>query len=425
MNKFLLLVSLFLFPFLLQAQKKKKIYFYELDINHGLFFQPNTIEPYTGLAYEEHEKGKKKAHIPIKDGKINGKVKGWEKNGKKIYEAEYNMGVMIGTEKQWYATGAKKLQISYVNGEPDGVCTEWFKNGAKKSEGYYTQGKEEGDHYWWYTTGEKDQLVSYKNGVVQGKVLNWYRNGQLKLEKEFKNGLEDGITAEYFEDGHQKSKAEFKNNNPHGETRIWSRKGLLLGIQTFEEGVLVKDINYRSGSIHIPDGYLQVFNEKESFFTLEVKGKDVSPRKSIDIVYILDGLFLQLFNYSSSLFVDSLNTNPSGKEVLEIYLEQEADLIRKKTEYDIVVQTDWFTTADGREAVHWSFKSPSSEDEEQKPRTVQEEHYVSLLCNKQILNLYGIVTNSDKPEEVIAMLKKLASTVKIKPERIDINTILE
>jgi antitoxin component YwqK of YwqJK toxin-antitoxin module len=423
MNKYLLLLSLFILPILAQAQKKK-IFFYELDLNDGLYFQPNTIAPYTGLAYEEHEKGKKKAHIPIKDGKINGKVKGWEKNGEKIYEAEYKMGVMFGTEKQWYATGAKKLQISYLNGKPDGVCTEWFKNESKKSEGYYTSGKEESDHYWWYSTGEKDQLVSYKNGVVQGKVLNWYRNGQLKLEKEFKNGLEDGVTSEYFESGQQKSKAVFKDNNPHGETRIWSRKGLLLGIQTFEEGVLVKDINYRSGSIHIPEGYLQVFNEKESFFTVEIKGEEVSPRKSVDIVYILDGMFLQLFNYSSALFSDSLNTSQSDKKILARYIEKESELIRKKTEYNIVVQTDWFTTNDGKQAIHWFFKSPSSEDEEQKPRTVQEEHYVSLLCNKQILNLYGIVTNSDKSENVTAMLKKVASTIEIKPERIDINTAL-
>jgi len=424
MDKYLLILSFLLFPFLAEAQKKK-IFFYELDVNHGLFFQPNTIAPYTGLAYEEHEKGKKKAHIPIKDGKINGKVKGWEKNGEKIYEAEYKMGTMVGTERQWYATGAKKLEISYVNGKADGVCTEWFKSGSKKSEGYYTQGKEEGDHYWWYSSGEKDQQVTYKNGVVQGKVLNWYRNGLIKLEKEFKDGLEDGITSEYFESGQQKSKAAFKNNQPHGETRFWSKKGLPLGIQTFEAGVLVKDINYRSGSIHIPNGYLQIFNEKESFFTIEIKGKEVSPRKSVDIIYIVDGKFLQLFNYSTKLFVDTLDQPQTTKEILERYQKAEESLIREKTGEEIVVEMDWFTTSNGQEAIHWFFKSPSSKNEEQKARTVQEEHYISLLCNKQILNLYGIVTNSDKTADVVAMLKDLASAVEIKTERIDINTILK
>jgi antitoxin component YwqK of YwqJK toxin-antitoxin module len=172
MNKYLLLLSLFILPILAQAQKKK-IFFYELDLNDGLYFQPNTIAPYTGLAYEEHEKGKKKAHIPIKDGKINGKVKGWEKNGEKIYEAEYKMGVMVGTEKQWYATGAKKLQISYLNGKPDGVCTEWFKNESKKSEGYYTSGKvfyrrkrSTGLLQKWGSSGESTKLVSQRPAEI-------------------------------------------------------------------------------------------------------------------------------------------------------------------------------------------------------------------------------------------------------------------
>lgn len=412
-----------LLPFLVFSQKKK-IQFYELDVKNGLFFQPNTIPPYSGLAYEEHEKGKKKAHIPIKDGKINGKVKGWEKNGKKIYEAEYNMGVQTGTEKQWYATGTQKLEISYVNGKAQGVCTEWFKNGSKKSEGFYSNGKEEGDHYWWHSTGEKDQLVPYKNGVVQGKVLNWYRTGQLKLEKEFKDGLEDGVTSEYFENGQQKSRAEFKNNKPHGETRFWSKKGLLIGIQTFEDGALVKDINYRSGSIHIPEGYLQVFNEKESFFTVKITGEEVSPLKSVDVVYAVDGMFLQLINYSSNLFVDK-EEKQADRDILTSFQTKEVELIKEKTSYNIQVQSEWFTTSKGQQAIHWFFKSPSSEDEEQKPRTVQEEHYISLLCNKQILNLYGIVTNSDKKDEVIAMLKKLSSEVEMKPERIDLNTIFQ
>jgi antitoxin component YwqK of YwqJK toxin-antitoxin module len=422
MKKYLLLISLLFVAFGAQAQKDK-IFFYELDVHDGLLFRPNTIEPFSGLAYEEYPDGKKKMHIPIQSGKIHGKVTEWEKNGEKISEAEYNMGVQIGTEKQWYATGDKKLEISYTNGKANGVCTEWYKNGAKKSEGFYIDGKEDGDHYWWYLTGEKDQLISYKNGVVQGKVLNWHRNGNLKLEKEFANGVEEGITAEYYESGQPHSRAQFKNNQPHGETRFWSKKGLLLGIQTFEEGILVKDINYRSGSIHIPGGYLQVFNEKESFFTVKIVSEKVSPRKSTDIIYVVDGLFLQLINYSSSLFTDESNAAQSEKDILENFQKKEAQLIREKTGFDIQVKSDWFTTAQEQQAIHWQFKSPSSENAEQTPRTVQEEHYVSLLCNKEILSLYGVVTNEDTTEKVAALLKRIADTVEQMPERIDLNTL--
>ena len=73
--------------------------------------------------------------------------------------------------------------------------------------------------------------------------------------------------------------------------------------------------------------------------------------------------------------------------------------------------------------LHWYFKSPESEVKEQKPRTVQEEHYVSMICNKQILNIHSIVTNSDKQSDIVVMLKKIADKVRIKKKRIDLNAL--
>ena len=424
MKKHFFILSLLLFSLFAEAQKNK-IYFYELDKIRGLYFRPNTIEPFTGLAFDKHPNGKKKMHIPIKDGKVHGKVKEWERNGEKVYEAEYDMGTQIGVERQWYATGAKKLEIPFLNGKAHGVCTEWFKNGSKKSEGYYANGKEQGDHYWWYLTGDKDQLVPYKNGKVHGKVINWYRNGQIKLEKEYQNGSEHGSFKEYFQNGKLKSEAHYENGKLHGESRIWSRKGFIIGIQTFEHGNLVKDINYRSGSIRLADGYLQVFNEKESFFTVKITGEEVRPRKSIDIIYAVDSMLLQLFNYSTSLFVETeKKENLSDKQILEIFQKKEADLIRQKTDHDIQVQTEWFTTPNGLQALHWYFRAPAADSEEQTPRTPQQEHYISLICNKQILNLYSILTNANTEKAVVEMLKNIATQVTVKTERIDLNTIL-
>ena len=102
------------------AQKKKKIGLAELDLIRGLYYQRNTIGPYSGTAYEEHPNGKKKLSAPIKEGKLHGTSRQWEKDGTKIFEAYYEMGVQVGTETQWYATGQKQLEISYENGEAEG-----------------------------------------------------------------------------------------------------------------------------------------------------------------------------------------------------------------------------------------------------------------------------------------------------------------
>ncbi len=421
MNKWTYFLALLILPILVSAQKNK-IYLSQLDINNNLLFRPNTMAPFTGLAYEEYPDGRKKIHVPIKDGKVHGKVKEWEKNGQKIQEATFEHGVQTGVEKQWFANGRKKLEIAYVNGVPEGVCTEWHKTGGKKSQGYFLNGKEDGEHNWWHYTGDKDQQVFYKNGLAEGMVTNWYQSGTVKLKSKYLHGKKDGTTIEYYENGQKQSEGTFKEGLEHGEARFWSKKGIIQGIQTFNMGIVTKDINYRSGSLHVPGGYLQVFNEAESFFIVDIKGDEVLPQKSLEITYVLDGKVLQLFNTPIQIFMNS-EGEADDKTILENYQQFEADYLRKETKYDIQPKVELIKTAAGKTAIHWYFKSKESEEKDQKPRTVQEEHYISMICNKQILNLHSIVTNSDKQEDIVNMLKKIADNVRVEKERIDLNTV--
>jgi len=79
--------------------------------------------------------------------------------------------------------------------------------------------------------------------------------------------------------------------------------------------------------------------------------------------------------------------------------------------------------AKGKDFIHWQFASPSSQTEDQKPRTVQEEHYISFICGDRILSLYGVVTNNDQPEDVVKILERIADSLKIEKERIDLNAL--
>ena len=346
MKKWTYLFALLIFPTLVTAQKNK-IYLSQLDINNNLLFRPNTIAPFTGLAYEEFPSGKKKIHIPIKDGKVHGTVKEWEKNGQKIHEATFEHGIQTGIEKQWFANGRKKLEIAYANGQPEGVCTEWHKTGGKKSQGYFLNGKEDGEHNWWHYTGDKDQQVFYNDGLAEGMVINWFQSGVLKLKSQYLHGKKDGKTIEYYENGQKQSEGNFKEGMEHGEARFWSKQGVIEGIQTFDNGILVKDINYRSGSVHVTGGYLQIFNEKESFFIVDIKGDRVLPKKSLEITYILDGKVLQLFNTSQNVFLTEVKQ--TDEEVtLKAYQSFEVDYLRNETKYDIQAQSEIFKTANGQ-----------------------------------------------------------------------------
>ena len=413
----------FTFLFSISVFAQKKISVYQLDNIRGLFIQRNTIGPFSGTAVENHSNGKKKLRLDIKDGKPHGYFRQWAKNGKKIFEVKYVHGQKSGIETQWYATGVKKSTMNFVNGQADGMFTEWYKNKNKKSEGLFKNGKEQGKHQWWYETGQIQQQVNYKNGLEEGLVQNWFLSGQVRLESNYKQGKREGITTEWFGNGIKKSVTHFVNDVEDGETRIWSKKGILVGIQTYQAGRLIKDINYRSGAINVGTGYVQVFNEKASFFKVDIMGDKVIPRTKVDLIYSVDGQFLQLFNYDVQKYLGKNLTNNSTKEILEAFVEKEKAYISKMTKFDIQVEKEFGKTDSGLDYIYWHFISPGSLDKEQKARTVQQEHYISVLCNNQILNLYSLVTNSDKPASITAMLKKIAATVTLEKNRIDLNEL--
>lgn len=405
--------------------QKNQVPVYELDQINGLYYQRNTIPPFTGMAVDEHVNGQKKLNIPIKDGKVDGVAKEWNMNGDKVYEATFESGIQVGKETQWYATGDKKVELNYVNGKPDGVCTEWYKNEQKKSEGLFKNGKEDGEHKWWYSDGQLDQQVFYKNGLANGIIKNWYQGGQLKLESYYTDGEKNGPTIKWYPKGQKKSEEFFIGGQPDGEAHFWSKTGIVQGIQIFEAGKLIKDINYRSGNINIGDGYLQVFNEANSFFTVPVTGTSVvaTERQNI-ITYIVDGMLLQIFNVPVKNFNDSAKKLKAEEELLNVYKEFETALVSAtEPDFKYGFKSEILTLENGKNIMHWYFKSPSSLDKGQKPRTVQEEHYFSIVCNEQVLSLYSAMTNSDDPIKVKEMLLRIANDVKNYEERIDLNQL--
>ena len=420
------LAILILSSFQTQAQHKKKIHYYELDVIRGLFFQPNTIAPYTGMAVEEFADGRKKMQVPIKDGKINGVVREWAVNGQKIFEAEYAMGVQTGTETQWYANGQKSLEIPYTNGSPDGLCLEWYKHGRKKSEGLFVNGKEEGEHRWWFYNGQLDQELTYKNGKAEGLVKNWYESGQLKMESEFRNGLREGRLTRWHANGQKHSEGFYKGGKADGEENTWSKSGLLEGKKIFKAGELVQEFNYRSGNIFLGTGYLQVFNERESFFTIEVRGAAVSPRWTSGLSsYSVDGALLQLFNYPISNFAEESLAEHTETELLQLFQKSEGVILQEKYQAELEVESAIQQTSSGKNYLYWSFPVPASFSQREGAKKVREEHYLSVICNRQVLNLRSVVMEGQEAEEIREMLQRTAETLKIASERIDLNTILD
>ena len=424
MQKWTLLLLINLFAWHTQAQHKKRILFYDLDVIHGLYYQPNTIKPYTGTAYDKFPNKKKRMTMPIKNGKIEGTVKEWLENGQIILERHFKDGVPHGKETQWFVIGKKKVEVNYVNGKVEGIAKEWYKSGQLKSEGLFRNGKEEGEHKWWHINGQIDQIVFYKNGLAEGTVKNWFADGSLQLESNFKNGLKNGITKKWSKNGQKIFEGTYREDKKDGKFYTWMKNGQLLTEDKYDFGKLIESKNYSSGSVFVGDGYVEVFNGLSDFFKIKITGNQVKNRRAKVITYVVDGDLLQLFNYSASKYLGEYFSQKTEKELLNIFVEKEAQFIRTATNFDIEVKKEMGKTPKGKNYVYWHFASPSSKDAEQKPRTVQEEHYISFICGGRILSLYGVVTNNDKPQEVKIMLQRIADSLEIKKERIDLNSIV-
>jgi len=421
MQKWILLVLVQFFVLQLQGQQKKKIYFYELDVIRGLYYQPNTIKPYSGTAFDKYPDGKKRMEVPIKNGKPHGKMREWAQTGKKTLESNYVDGVISGKETQWYPMGRKKLELNYVNGKVEGPVVEWYKNKRKKSEGNFINGKEEGEHKWWHENGQLDQVMFYKNGLAEGLVKNWFSSGNIRLESNLKNGKKEGLTTEWFENGKKFSEFNYSDDKENGMSSVWNKKGMLIKEEKFDNGNLIFSKNYLSGNINAGDGYWQVFNEMNDFFRIKITGNKINGRFADEITFVVDGDLLQIFNQSTKQYFDKSFSNKGEEELLEAYIQKEARYISNATNFEVEPKVNISSTSSGKKYAYWTFTSPSSQLKDQKPRTVQEEHYISFIIGERVLNLYGVVTNNDKPEEIKKMLQRIANSLIIEKERIDLN----
>lgn len=387
---------------------------------NGLFYRVNTIPPFTGTATEDFPNGKKKVRAQFKEGKPNGEVKQWYDNGELESEVHYENGIRAGKETQYYPTGGKKTELNYVNDLPEGTVTEWYEDGQKQSEGTFKEGAPVGEHSWWYRNGQLDQQIPYANGLANGKVRHWYESGQLNLETDFVDGLKNGNIKEWYDNGALKLEGTFKEDKENGPASYYSRGGVLQEVKVYDMGTLKQVKEYRSGAIKISGKrFVQVFNEKDDFFVLDVMGNDyVRDRSGADITYTVDKMLLQI----STLPVKVLDVQVQSKEaVLKSFMDFEKKYIEKGTKGSILPQSEAGTTASGVPYLHWHYDSPGTDG--QRPQRILREHYLSIVVGGQVLSLYSLVTKQDDEARVVEMLKGVANSLRVEQARIDLNAL--
>ena len=184
-------------------------------------------------------------------------------------------------------------------------------------------------------------------------------------------------------------------------------------------------MDYRSGGIRNQEGFVQVFNEMTSFFTVDVKGSRVKTINTGNIGFIVDGKILQMLAIPKSKFNRGMMPL-QGEGLLLAQMRDEMNNIRSTMTDEVAGELfpeHEMVNIDGREALHWYFKVPVKTGDENKARTVLEEHYLSTECGDYILVLSSIYTNSDDRNDIIKLLKNTTKTIQMKKERVDLNAL--
>jgi antitoxin component YwqK of YwqJK toxin-antitoxin module len=88
-----------------KATPPKEADYDSLKYSNGIYLDPDTGKPFTGIARQKHPDDTPRGEYPLKDGRFEGTVKEWYANGKPSAETEFKNGERSGRNIEWTEYG--------------------------------------------------------------------------------------------------------------------------------------------------------------------------------------------------------------------------------------------------------------------------------------------------------------------------------
>ena len=137
--------------------------------------------------------------------------------------------------------------------------------------------------YTYYSSGEVDGVLYFVNDVLDGKSYWYHENGNLKAEKNYSNGKLNGLAKEFYDSGLMQNEVSVKFGVRDGLTKHYYENGALQSIFSYENGVLIKEVNIDNDSLFVAplDAYKYAntqdrIKDNEDLFLCE--GADICPK---------------------------------------------------------------------------------------------------------------------------------------------------
>jgi len=129
--------------------------------------------PYSGKYIDYYNSGKIQNKGTLLNGKLNGELTVYFKNGNKKFISNYKDGILHGVWNDYYPNGVLLSSRKYADGKIIGYGTHYFVNGQIESEIKPKKATQYDTAFSYYSTGQvKRMKLVKKNPSVQDKKTN-------------------------------------------------------------------------------------------------------------------------------------------------------------------------------------------------------------------------------------------------------------
>ena len=172
----------------------------ELVREGGLYFNPETMEPYSGVAFAtfQGQPGAVAQRLNLWNGTYHGPFESYFRGRNVSAKETFVEGVRHGPFEWFFENGDLFEQGEYWNGRRQGPYRAYWEDGALYEEGTYLDGDFDGPRRW-YSNGRLIEMVTYRRGVIEGLYERYRDDGTLDLKGMLQAGSPCGV---WFEDDH-------------------------------------------------------------------------------------------------------------------------------------------------------------------------------------------------------------------------------
>ncbi len=162
----------------------------------GVFFDPATHEPFTGVALTAFENDADVSrHLGLWSGAYRGPFESYFRSRNLSARESFRDGVRHGPFAWYYEDGALFEEGSYVDGRRDGIYRAYWESGDLYEEGTYVDGALDGPRRW-YAGGRLIEMVTYRHGVIDGLYERYHEDGSIDLKGMLRSGSPCGVWLE-------------------------------------------------------------------------------------------------------------------------------------------------------------------------------------------------------------------------------------